>query len=152
MLKYLKQVSKKFKSQKDSPVWLVQFLPIWEQIKVIRKAFGISQLQLAKKLGFSSNVPVAKLENGQIENPTLDTLKKYAEALQCELVVRLVPKKEIEKVVEEQAEKKAREIVSLSVGNSAMELQKPDNETIKEEIEKVKNELLEKRRSVIWED
>ena len=152
MLKYLKQVSKKFKSQKNAPVWLVQFLPIWEQIKVIRKAFGISQLQLAKKLGFSSNVPIAKLENGQIENPTLDTLKKYAEALQCELVVRLVPKKEIEKVVEEQAEKKAREIVSLSVGNSAMELQKPDNETIKEEVEKVKNELLEKRRSVIWED
>ena len=152
MFPHLKQVSKKFKSQKNAPIWLVQFLPIEEQIKVIRKALGISQVQLAKKLGFSSNVPVAKLENGQIENPTLDTLRKYAGALQCELVVRLVPKKEIEKVVEKQAEKKAREIVSLSVGNSAMELQKPDNETIKEEIEKVKNELLKKRRSVIWED
>jgi predicted DNA-binding mobile mystery protein A len=152
MLKYIKQVSKKFKSQKSSPVWLVQFLPVEEQIKVIRKALGISQVQLAKKLGFSSNVPIVKMEKGQIENPTIDTLKKYAEALGCELLVRFVPKKEIEKMVEEQAEKKAREIVSLSVGNSAMELQKPDDETIKEEIEKVKEELLEKRRSVIWEE
>ena len=151
MIKYLKQVSKKFKSQKSSPVWLVQFLPTWEQIKLIRKALGMSQVQLAKKLGFSSNVPIVKMEKGQIENPTLDTLKKYADALQCELIVRFVPKKEIEKLVYEQAEKKAREIVSHSVGNSAMELQKPDDETIKEEIEKVKSELLQKRRSIIWE-
>ncbi len=152
MIKYIKQVSKKFKSQKSSPVWLVQFLPIEEQIRVIRKALGMSQIQLAKKLGFSSNVPIVKMENGQIENPTIDTLKKYAEALGCELLVRFVPKKEIEKMVDEQAEKKAREIVSHSVVNSAMELQKPDDETIKEEIEKVKEELLEKRRSVIWEE
>ncbi len=152
MLKYIKQVSKKFKSQKDSPVWLIQFLPVEEQIKVVRKALGISQVQLAKKLGFSSNVPITKMEKGQIVNPTIDTLKKYAEALQCELVVRFVPKKEIEEIVNEQAEKKAREIVSLSVGNSAMELQKPDNETINEEIEKMKGELLEKRRSIIWEE
>lgn len=152
MLKYLKQISKKFKTQKDSPVWLVQFLPVEEQIKVIRKALGISQVQLAKKLGFSSNVPIVKMEKGQIENPTIDTLKKYAEALGCELVIRFVPKMEIEKMVDEQAEKKAREIVSLSVGNSAMEFQKPDDETIKEEIEKVKEELLEKRRSIIWEE
>ena len=152
MFKYIKPVSKKFKSQKNAPVWLINFLPINEQIKAIRSAIGMTQMQLAKKLGFSSNVPIAKLENGQIENPTLDTLKKYGEALQCQLVVRFIPKKEIEKVVDEQAEKKAREIVSLSVGNSAMELQKPDDETIKDEIKRVKKELLEKQRSVIWED
>jgi len=150
MIKYIKQVSKKFKSQKSSPVWLVQFLPIEEQIKIIRKALGMSQVQLAKKLDFSSNVPIVKMEKGQIENPTIDTLKKYAEALGCELLVRFVPKKEIEKMVDEQAEKKAREIVSLSVGNSAMELQKPDDDVIEDEIEELKYDLMHKKRSRIW--
>ena len=148
---YLNQVSKKFKSLKEVPEWLSHLFPIEDQIKMIRTALGITQNQLAKKLGFSSNVPITKLENKEKENPTLETLKKYAEALECTLLIRFVPKKEIKSLVNEQAEKKARKIVSLSVANSAMDLQKPNKEIIEAEVERIKRELLEKRRSSLWE-
>ena len=151
MFKYTKQVSKKFKSRRHFATALL-FLPITAQIREIRKALGMSQVQLAKKLGFSSNVPIVKMEKGQVVNPTIDTLKKYAEALQCKLLIRFVPKEEIEKMVDEQAEKKAREIVSLSVGNSAMELQKPDDDVIEDEVKELKRDLLLKKRSRIWEN
>ena len=149
---YISQISKKFKSLKDLPEWLKQFLAPEDQIKMIRTAFSMTQNQLAKKIGFNSNTPVAKLENKEKENPTIGTLKKYASALECELLIRFVPKKEIESLLNEMAEKKARKIVSLSVSNSAMELQKPDKETIKAEIERVKKELLEKKKSSLWEN
>ena len=148
---YLNQISKKFKSMKNIPSWLKQFLSPEEQIKMIRTTLGITQSQLAKKLGYSSNVPVAELENRGKENPTLGTLKKYAHALECELLIRFVPKKDIKDLLDELAEKKAREIVDLSVANSAMELQKPDKETIEIEIERVKRNLIEKKRSSLWE-
>ena len=152
MKSHLNQISKKFKSQKDLPEWLKQILPFEDQIKMIRTVLGMTQNQLAKKLGFSSNVPIAKLENKERENPTIETLKKYASALECELLIRFVPKREIKNLLEERAKKKAHEIVNLSVANSAMELQKPDKETIDTEVERIKNELLEKRRTTLWEE
>ena len=148
---YISQISKKFKSLKDLPEWLRQFLAPEEQIKMIRTTLGMTQNQLAKKIGFSSNVPVTELENKEKE-PTIETLKKYASALECELLIRFVPKKEIKNLLNELAEKKARKIVSLSVSNSAMELQKPDKETIETEVERVKKEFLEKRKSALWEN
>ena len=148
---YLSQISKKFKSLEDLPIWLRQFLAPEEQIKMLRTTLGITQNQLAKKIGFSSNVPVTELENKEKE-PTIETLKKYASALECELLIRFVPKKEIKNLLNELAEKKARKIVSLSVSNSAMELQKPDKETIETEVERVKKELLEKKKSSLWEN
>ena len=152
MSTYTSQISKKFKSLKDLPEWLRQFLAPEDQIKIIRTTLGMTQNQLAKKIGFNSNTPVAKLENKEKENPTIETLKKYAHALECELLIRFVPKKEIKNLLNELAEKKAQKIVNLSVSNSAMELQKPDKETIKTEIERIKKELLEKRKSALWEN
>ena len=149
---YISQISKKFKSLKDLPEWLRQFVAPEDQIKMIRTAFGMTQNQLAKKMGFNSNATIAKLENKEKENPTIETLKKYADALECELLIRFVPKKEIKHLLNEIAEKKAQKIVNLSVANSAMELQKPDKEIIKTEVERIKKELLEKRKSALWEN
>jgi len=151
MFLYLNQISKKFKSIKDLPAWLKQSISIQDQIKVIRQALGMTQSQLAKRLGYSSNNPVAELENKEIKNPTLETLVKYAETLECHLLLRLVPKKEIKNILTDAADKKAKEIVNLSVGSSALEMQKPNKETIQEEIERVKKDLLEKKRKMIWE-
>ena len=101
-------------------------------------------------MGLENNVPVADLEIKNIKNPTIETLKKYAKALNCELLIRLVPKKEIHKMVYEQAEKKAKEIVNLSVSNAAMELQKPSKKIINDEISRIKNKLIEKKRQALW--
>lgn len=148
---YLIQISKKFKSIKLLPPWLRSFLLVNDQIRILRTALGMTQSQLAKRIGLKNNNPVAEIENKTNVNPSIETLKKYAKAFECELIIRFVPKKEIKDLIEELAEKKAREIVSLSVANSAMELQKPDKETIESEVERIKRELVEKRRSILWE-
>ena len=149
---YLNQVSRKLNPAQHIQVLKTFFMLPHSQLELIRKALGMTQIQLAKKLGYKSNVPVAKLEGGNNKNPTIETLKNYANALGCELLIGFVPKKEIKKTIEELAEKKAREIINLSSKSSALELQKPNSDAIKDEIEKLKNEIIEKRRSILWDD
>lgn len=58
-----------------------------------RAAQGLTQAQLAEKIGTTQSV-VARMESGRGKHsPSLATLSKYAEALGCRLEVRLVRKK-----------------------------------------------------------
>jgi transcriptional regulator with XRE-family HTH domain len=58
-----------------------------------RVAQGLTQAQLAEKIGTTQSV-VARMESGRGKHsPSLATLSKYAEALGCRLEVRLVRKK-----------------------------------------------------------
>ena len=52
-----------------------------EKIRKIRKEKGLSQLDLAKKLGYVSNSYIADVEAGKFI-PSKDKLKKMAKALQ----------------------------------------------------------------------
>lgn len=56
---------------------------IKDNLKILRKSFGISQRALGKKIDMSGQY-IAKIENDE-RNPTLETLKKIALALDVEL-------------------------------------------------------------------
>jgi len=43
----------------------------------------ITQTSLARSIGHSSNVYVSRLETGDIPNPTIETLRKIADVLDC---------------------------------------------------------------------
>ncbi len=148
----ISKASKELKSVEEFK-WICKTkLPTYKQISLLRNALGMTQNQLAKRLGYNSYVPVAKLEN-ENSNPTIETLEHYAEALGCELSVRFIPKQDLKKIVYERAEKKARGIVRLSTGNAAMELQQPNKEDIEVAIEELKNDLIKrKKRSLLWAD
>ena len=53
---------------------------IGENIKKYRKFAGISQDQLSKKADLAFHT-IAKVEAGSTPNPTIDTVKKIADAL-----------------------------------------------------------------------
>jgi len=55
-----------------------------QRIKELRRGRGLSQEQLAEKMGITPNY-LSSIERGQ-ENPTLDLLTTLAEALKVELV------------------------------------------------------------------
>jgi transcriptional regulator with XRE-family HTH domain len=55
-------------------------------LMAIRKARGVSQVQLASTLEVSQN-RVSQIERGQIDKAQLDTLMKYVEALGGKLTV-----------------------------------------------------------------
>ena len=55
-----------------------------------RHAQGLTQAQVAKKIGTSQSA-VARMESGRgAHSPSLATLTKYAQALGCKLELRLV--------------------------------------------------------------
>ena len=52
-----------------------------KNIERLRKAKGLSQEKLARLADVANNTLI-KMESGENQNPTLDTLKKVAKALQ----------------------------------------------------------------------
>jgi predicted DNA-binding mobile mystery protein A len=72
-------------------------------IKAIREAIGMTTGQYAKRLGVSQP-RVAALEKAEADGAvTLKTLRQAAEALDCDFVYALVPRKPLEQVVKDRA-------------------------------------------------
>ena len=67
------------------------FTQVAEQVATQRKARGLSQAELAELTGTTQSA-IARLEGGG-RPPRIDTLLRIAEALDCELVVDLQPRK-----------------------------------------------------------
>ncbi len=59
-----------------------------KQLKREREKQGLSLADLTRLTGMDRSA-ISKLENGQRENPTMDTLARYAEAVGKRLVVSL---------------------------------------------------------------
>lgn len=57
-----------------------QDYPLLKNLKKLREQKGLSQDRLAKLADIANNT-IIKIEQGKNQNPTLDTLKKLAEAL-----------------------------------------------------------------------
>ena len=66
------------------------FAQIAERVADRRIAMGLSQRELAELCGTTQSA-IARLERGG-RPPRIDTLLRIAEALQCDLVVELVPR------------------------------------------------------------
>ncbi len=66
------------------------FAQIADKVADQRIAKGLSQRELAELCGTTQSA-IARLERGG-RPPRIDTLLRIAEALQCELVVELVPR------------------------------------------------------------
>jgi len=66
------------------------FAAIADKVADRRAAIGLSQRELAELVGTTQSA-IARLERGG-RPPRIDTLLKIAEALDCELLVELVPR------------------------------------------------------------
>ncbi len=146
---FTNQISKKFKSTKALPDWLANYPDFKAQIKVLRETLGMTQDQLAKKVNKTIR-SIHNIENGYAM-PKITTLYKIADALNTELKITLIPRKNIIEFLDEKANKKAKELVKLSKTSSTLEIQLPSEEENKEQEESLKREILEKRRSSLWD-
>jgi transcriptional regulator with XRE-family HTH domain len=68
------------------------FAAIAEQVAEQRQAKGLSQRELAEIVGTTQSA-IARLERGG-RPPRIDTLLRIADALDCDLVVDLQPRKD----------------------------------------------------------
>ena len=78
-------------------------------INTVREAIGMTAVQLAKRLGVTQP-RIAKMEINE-ENLKLSTMKKVAQAMNCDFVYYFKPKTTFQDIVQIQAKKKAEEIL-----------------------------------------
>ena len=115
-------------------------------INTVREAIGMTAVQFARRLGVTQP-RIAKLESNE-ENLKISTMKKAAEALDCEFVYYFKPKTTFQDIVQNQAKKKAEEIL-LGV-NLNMALENQDIQT-QEAVNDMANDFINENTKRIWD-
>ncbi|MBC8089383.1 MAG: mobile mystery protein A [Phycisphaerae bacterium] len=79
-------------------------------LRAVRKALGMSMDDVAERLGITRS-SVARMESSeQRETIQLDTLRRVARAMDCELAYVLIPKASLEQTVKKQRNKAAQQL------------------------------------------
>jgi len=92
-------------------------------VRAIREALGMSAADLASRIGVADSV-VQRMEAGERVGTTqLATLRRAADALDCDLVYALVPRIPLSEQVTQQAQKKARTLMKQVTHTMALEAQ-----------------------------
>jgi predicted DNA-binding mobile mystery protein A len=124
--------------------------PIGGWIHAVRQALGMTARQLAKSVGVTQPT-VADAERTEARGDiALKTLRRYAAALDCELVYALVPLKSLESTVDARAERIARDQIARVRHSMQLEQQGTSEELLDHQVEDLKRKLLEGRRSRLW--
>jgi predicted DNA-binding mobile mystery protein A len=107
--------------------------------------------QLAKSVGVTQ-ASVVDAERSEAKGDiTLATLQRYAGALGCELRYALVPLKPLEQMVEERADRIARDQVSRVRHTMALEDQSTGQNRLERDVAELRKKLLEGKRSRLWQ-
>jgi len=121
-------------------------------IKAIREALGMTTAQFARRLGVSQPRAVT-IEMGEITGAiTLETLERAAQALDCQLVYALVPRKPLSVLVEERATQVARRRLAATRHSMRLEAQSVAAADEEEQIRISARRLVEKSGSALWAD
>lgn len=92
-------------------------------IHAIRTALGMTQGQLARRLGVSANA-VSTLEKREVAGTaSIASLQRAAEALECDLKIAFVPTKGLQRTIEDQATRKVADERYRVVHNMRLEAQ-----------------------------
>ena len=120
-------------------------------IRAIREAIGMTSEQLGKRLGITRQaINDAERREGS-GYMTLVQLRRFAAALECELVYVIVPRNSLEEVVERRAEAIAKAEVAKAAHSMALEAQGTDAARVPARVEQVKRQLLAQRWSRLWD-
>ena len=121
-------------------------------IRAIREALGMTTAQLAKRLGVSQP-RVLGIEQAEAKGAiTLDSLERAAHALDCRLVYALVPRKPLDALVEERAERLAEKRLDSMRHTMALEAQAVDTRDEDEQRKRLIRRLVEHAGSELWDN
>lgn len=119
-------------------------------IKAIREALGLTTQQFARRLKVSQP-RVIILEKSEVEGRlTLESLERAAQALGCEVVYALIPKRPLTKTLNDRASQLADELVGAVDQTMRLEAQQVKNAAFQRKARhQLKRQLLE-RPSRLW--
>ncbi len=110
-------------------------------VNAVRRALGMSERDLAARLGVSQPSVHAMEASEAAGGVRLDTLRRAADALDCDLVYALVPRSSLEATVTGQARRIARE--ELSRVETTMSLEAQDVRASEDDVARRAREILE---------
>ncbi|MBO6086774.1 mobile mystery protein A [bacterium] len=116
-------------------------------IKTIREIFGMTTCQFAKKINVSQP-RVINIEKNE-KNLKISTMERIADCLNCKFVYAFIPRENIDKVIYNQAKKKAISILKKVNRNMELENQSVQSDEILEDIIK---DLLNDNITRIWDN
>jgi predicted DNA-binding mobile mystery protein A len=115
-------------------------------VRAVREALGMSAAVLAGRLGTTAGA-VTRLEQSEAaDRIRMDTLRRAADALGCDLVYLLVPRRPLTAVVRDQARRLAR--VQVAATEQTMRLEDQATGEAKEMEDQITEQLLE--RGGLW--
>lgn len=121
-------------------------------VRAVRTALGMTQSQLAKRMGIARQ-NVASLEMDEVaNNVTLARLSRAAEALGCELRYVLVPKQPFEAMVAQQSQRRAEQKLGRVNQSQALEASAMGADSMSSTVADMAREIELNRPSDLWDD
>jgi len=119
----------------------------------VRTALRRSKSEVARKLNVTPST-VLRYESSEAAGTiTLETLRRYADALGCDLVYGLVPRTgSLESFMRQRAEHVAAHIIGNVTHSMALEAQAPAESFVQNQIDELTEELLSTQSAEIWQD
>ena len=121
-------------------------------LRAIRDALGMTTRQIARRAGVSQSTATSWELSEARETITLGKLREAAEALNCELVYALVPRKPLEQQVRDRAAQVADAQLGRTHHTMRLEAQGLRAEDLERERNRLIDELLRAKPSQLWED
>lgn len=121
-------------------------------LRAIRDALGMTTRQVARRAGVSQPTVTSWEQSENRGTITLGKLREAAEALNCELVYALVPKKPLEDQIRERAASLADAQLGRTHHTMRLEAQGLDAKDLERERNRLIEELLRSKPSQLWED
>jgi transcriptional regulator with XRE-family HTH domain len=124
----------------------------WEVLESRRRSLGISFAALSERTGISAPT-LKRIFSGKV-SPTIDKIQTIARVLGVEIRVsgkiEVVATSSVEDVRRQVAREKAKWLVGLVQGTSALEAQAVGPDTIREMVERTIHELLAGPNRKLW--
>ncbi|MGE5565282.1 MAG: mobile mystery protein A [Parcubacteria group bacterium] len=121
-------------------------------IRAIRDALGLTTRQYAARLGVHPS-RVGALEKGEVdETVTLQSLRRAAEALDCQLVYALVPNRPLAAILRQRAEQKADEQLQRVGHTMQLENQEVSSAGHQQQREQLVDQLLRGNLRRLWDE
>jgi predicted DNA-binding mobile mystery protein A len=119
-------------------------------VRAIRESLGMTAAAFARRLSMS-HAGVRKLESSEASDAiTLGSLRKLAEALDCELQYALVPRTSLKNMLQSQAETVAHKRLHPIAHSMALEDQAVEESLHKLQLAMATKSLLEGSRRELW--
>ena len=118
----------------------------------MREALGMSSPQLAKRLGIKAAQSVEDMQKDEASGTIkLQTLKRLAEALNCELVYAFVPRKPLQEILRDRATEVARRQIAPVSHSMKLEDQGVSSESERNALNRRISRLLSGNLKKLWD-